>query len=286
MRFLIVDDDRLCRVLLEKILSPYAECDLVLDGAEAAEAVRLALEDGSPYDLVCLDIMMPGTDGHQALDLIRRLECDHGVYGSDGTKIIMTTALNDSKHCIRAFREGCESFVTKPIDRRKLLDEVEALLGPLSRGDAATPKAETGQNKYCRRSRFLIVDDDRLCRELLRGVLSRFGQCDVAYDGQEAVESVRLALEDQNPYDLICLDIMMPGTDGHDALKGIRKVEYEYGRCGSDGAKVIMTTALHDSKHCVRAFTEGCESYVTKPIEEDKLLGAMRELGLLVENSV
>lgn len=295
MKFLIVDDDKLCRVLLQKILSPYAECDLALDGAEAAEAVRLALEDGSPYDLVCLDIMMPGTDGHQALDLIRRLECDHGVYGSDGTKIIMTTALNDSKHCIRAFREGCESFVAKPIDRRKLLDEVEALLGPISRGDAvpqdrpdtsaAPPEAEAGQNAYCRRSRFLIVDDDRLCRELLRDILSRFGQCDVAYDGQEAIEAVRLAMEDQHPYDLVCLDIMMPGADGHDALKGIRMVEYEYGRRGSDGAKVIMTTALHDSKHCVRAFTEGCESYVTKPVDEDKLLGAMRGLGLLVESS-
>jgi two-component system chemotaxis response regulator CheY len=129
--------------------------------------------------------------------------------------------------------------------------------------------------------KFLIVDDDAVCRELLKDILSAHGECDLAYDGAEAIDAVRLALEDNAPYDLVCLDIMMPGTSGHDALQAIRQIEARYGVLGSDGVKIIMTTALRDPKHCIAAFREGCESYVTKPIREEQLLAMMRQLGLL-----
>jgi two-component system, chemotaxis family, chemotaxis protein CheY len=128
--------------------------------------------------------------------------------------------------------------------------------------------------------KYLIVDDDRLCRVLLENMLSPFGHGDVASSGAEAIGAVILALDDGDPYDLICLDIMMPGSDGHRTLEAIRAVERQRGIHGYDGVKVIMTTALSDSKHCIRAFHEGCESYVTKPVDEDVLVGAMRELGL------
>lgn len=82
-------------------------------------------------------------------------------------------------------------------------------------------------------------------------------------------------------YDLVLIDIEMPGIDGHEVLDTIREMESRRGIHGSDGVKVIMTTALMDSKHCIRAFEEGCESYITKPIDEDELFGRMRELGLL-----
>ena len=131
--------------------------------------------------------------------------------------------------------------------------------------------------------KYLIVDDDRLCRVLLENMLSPFGHGDVASSGAEAIGAFLLALDDGDPYDLICLDIMMPGSDGHRTLEAIRAVERQRGIHGSDGVKVIMTTALSDSKHCIRAFHEGCESYVTKPLDERVLLGAMRELGLRLE---
>ena len=291
MKFLIVDDDHACRELLRSILSPYGHCDLAYDGQEAIDAVRLALEDGRPYDLITLDIMMPGIDGHAALDAIRRLERQHGVQGSGGCKVVMTTSLMDSKHCVRAFREGCESYCTKPLTETKVLEHVRGLLGPISPcvGDiaaakqpaTATPPATPRAGAAARR--FLVVDDDGVCRELLKAMLSPHGQCSFATDGQEAIDAVRLALEDGRPYDLITLDIMMPGTNGHQALAGIRRVEEQFGRRGSDGAKVIMTTALRDSKHCIQSFREGCESYVTKPVDEAELLRRMRELGVIDE---
>ncbi len=292
MKFLLVDDDRASRELLKDYMSPYGRCDLACDGGEAIEAVCRALGDDAPYDLVFLDIMMPGIDGHGALDAIRRLERESGVRGSDGTKVIMTTALRDAEQCVRSFREGCESYCTKPLKQDELIARVRTLLGDLpmlpdsQRPDAApnheqqtTPSQEAAPTEQDN-GRYLIVDDDRVCRELIKAMIGPYGQCTFAYDGAEAVDAVRLALNDNTPYDLITLDIMMPGMDGHEALTAIRQIEAEHGIHGSDGARVIMTTALRDSKHCIRSFKEGCECYVTKPIDSDDLLGKMRELGL------
>ncbi len=128
--------------------------------------------------------------------------------------------------------------------------------------------------------RFLVVDDEPTSCELLRGFLSPYGNCDLAFDGREAIEAVRLALEQGRPYDLVCLDIMMGSVDGHEALQAIRLVEAQRGVYGADGTKIIMTTSLRDSKHIIRSFREGCESYINKPVKQSELLARMRDLGL------
>lgn len=276
-KYLIVDDDPAGRRLLNYFLSPYGECEQAFDGAGAIETFRKALEQGNRYDLICLDIMMPGADGHSVLRSIRQIEAEHGIFGSDGTKVIMVTALSDAKHCIQAFGEGCESYITKPVRQHRLLAEMNALLGALP---GRTASGEVARPDH---ARFLIVDDDRLCRELLKDILAPYGTCDFAYDGQEGIDAVRLALEEGRPYELMCLDIMMPGTNGHEALEAVRKIEMQFGIYGTDGVKVIMTTALRESKHCVMAFHEGCEVYLTKPIRQDELLTRIRDLGVSLE---
>jgi two-component system, chemotaxis family, chemotaxis protein CheY len=128
-RILIADDDGACRRLLREYLAPFGRCDLAYDGREAIAAFRIALEGGEPYDLVLLDILMPGADGHRVLDRIREIEQEHNIGGSDGVKVIMTTGLADTKHCVRAFREGCESYLTKPFHRQDLNAHVSFHLG-------------------------------------------------------------------------------------------------------------------------------------------------------------
>ena len=127
MNTLIVDDDFLCRKLLKKILSPYGECDIAMDGEEAISAFEMALDEGKPYDLICLDIMMPNLDGQQALKRIRQIEDNKKIQGLDGVKIIMVTALKDGKNILTAFKEGCETYLIKPITREKILVELEKL---------------------------------------------------------------------------------------------------------------------------------------------------------------
>ena len=127
MRFLIVDDDEISRKLLVKILSDYGHCDVATNGVEALKAVRRAWEAKAPYDLVTLDIMMPEMDGQEALCEIRKLEDTAGIHGPAGTKVLMVTALEDTKNIISAFRAGCEGYVVKPIDRRAIVDKLAEL---------------------------------------------------------------------------------------------------------------------------------------------------------------
>lgn len=127
----------------------------------------------------------------------------------------------------------------------------------------------------------LIVEDDFTARKLLQMCLSDYGDCFIAVNGREAVEAVRQALDEGQPYDLICLDIMMPEMDGHEALRKIRRIEEERKTYGLDGVKVIMTTALDDSKDIIGAFRTGCEAYIVKPVRKEKLLGEMQKLGLI-----
>ena len=127
MRILIVEDEFGSRKLLQKFLSPYGECDLAVDGQEAVDAFKLALKEEDPYDLVCLDIMLPKKDGQTVLKEIRQLEEKQGIEGLDGVKIIMTTALNDPKNIMEAFKSQCEAYIPKPISKQKLLEEMKGL---------------------------------------------------------------------------------------------------------------------------------------------------------------
>ena len=129
--------------------------------------------------------------------------------------------------------------------------------------------------------RVLIVEDQTTSTELLKRTLSPYGHCDVAIDGKEAIEAFYLAWEEDQPYDLICLDIIMPEMDGREVLKAIRKKEKEMGIRGLDGVTVIMTTVLADSENIMGAFRDGCEAYIVKPIDEQKLLQQVRDLGLI-----
>ena len=128
MKTLIVEDESTSLVILNELLSPFGECYTAVDGAEAIRAFRVALEENEPYDLICMDIMMPNIDGQQALKEIRKIETEKHVRNSDKVKVIMTTALEDQKNVIDAFyKGGAASYLVKPIDKKKLLDEIRQL---------------------------------------------------------------------------------------------------------------------------------------------------------------
>lgn len=115
MKILLVEDDFTSRLLLQKLLEPHGECHLAVNGREAVGAFGQALDAGSPYDLVCLDIMMPELDGQAALREMRALEQAKNIYSSEGAKIIMTTALGDIKNIVSAFDKLCDGYLVKPI---------------------------------------------------------------------------------------------------------------------------------------------------------------------------
>jgi two-component system chemotaxis response regulator CheY len=128
MRVLVVEDDFTARFMLKEILSPLGDCDIVVDGREAVRAFRLAWEEKLPYDLVCMDIMMPHMDGQEALGKIRDMEKEMGIKGPDEVKVIMITALGDPKTVVKAFyKGGATSYLVKPIDKGRVLGEIHNL---------------------------------------------------------------------------------------------------------------------------------------------------------------
>jgi CheY-like chemotaxis protein len=127
----------------------------------------------------------------------------------------------------------------------------------------------------------LIVEDDFTSRLLLQEILKSFGPLHIAVNGQEAVDAVKIALEAKEHYDLICLDIMMPEMDGHEALKQIRDMEMANGIYSKNGAKIMMVTALGDMKNATTAFYNLCDVFLPKPIQKAKLLDELRKLGLI-----
>lgn len=127
MKCLIVEDDSTAGKLLEAYLSEYCDCFAAVNGSEAIITFKDALEQGRPYELICLDIMMPEMDGHETLKQIRQIESEHGVKDSDIVKVIMTTAVSDPETVMNAFRTGCEAYIFKPVNKELLLEEMSKL---------------------------------------------------------------------------------------------------------------------------------------------------------------
>jgi two-component system chemotaxis response regulator CheY len=130
--------------------------------------------------------------------------------------------------------------------------------------------------------RVLIVEDDFASRRILQTFLNSYGECHVAVNGVEAIEAFQQAWQESDPYDLICMDIMMPEMNGQDALRKIRDIEKQMGITSDDEVRVIMTTALDKSKEVVKAFYEGgVSAYFVKPFQLEDLEKELRVLRLI-----
>lgn len=129
--------------------------------------------------------------------------------------------------------------------------------------------------------RILLAEDDYATRKYMTDFLAKYGECDVTVDGMEAVDAFLMALEEGEPYDLACLDIMMPVMDGYQALVGIRNAEKEHKVPEAEQVKVIMTTALCGEENEKMAFELGCSVYSEKPINKEKFENALKMLGLI-----
>jgi two-component system chemotaxis response regulator CheY len=120
MKALVVDDDVTSRLVLEEALCHFGKVDSCGDGAEAVHANSLALGEGEPYDLICMDILMPTMNGLEALQLIRQEEERLGRQRT--VKVIVITGSEDAGNVSLAFGRLCDAYIVKPIDRAEFLD--------------------------------------------------------------------------------------------------------------------------------------------------------------------
>jgi len=126
----------------------------------------------------------------------------------------------------------------------------------------------------------LIVDDEIICRKKVVAILKEVAEYDEAANGGEALAKFRQALGSDDPYDVIFLDILMPGIDGHQIAQEIRKMESESPGAGS--VKIIMLTVLDSVNDAMISFCHGhSAAYLVKPASEEKFIGTFKKLGLL-----
>ncbi|HJV34197.1 response regulator [Geomonas sp.] len=113
MRILIVDDGATNRLVLNAMLEGMGEVVMAENGVQAVWAFEESLTSDDPFDLVCLDIIMPEMDGLEALHTMRAAERRHEAKRS---LIVMVTASRNPDHMLAALkREGCDGFVVKPV---------------------------------------------------------------------------------------------------------------------------------------------------------------------------
>ena len=113
MKVLIVEDDAVSRKMIEILMKPLVDkCDLAKDGLIAKEFFNKAVDNGDRYDLVLLDIMLPGMDGQTLLQEFRKKETQHGILGNKKSKILMVSALSDAGNIMEAFKNQCDGYLT------------------------------------------------------------------------------------------------------------------------------------------------------------------------------
>lgn len=127
LKSLIVEDDFATRHLEASLLNRYGICDVAVDGREALDAFRSALEEGESYDLVILDILLPELSGHEVLEGMRRLEDDQRIGGLDRAKIVVVSTVSEHRSIRQSFAEQADAYLIKPITRKKIREELSRL---------------------------------------------------------------------------------------------------------------------------------------------------------------
>ena len=234
MKTLIVEDDFTSRLLLQGLLQPYGVCHICVNGREAIDAFKKALDEKESYNLVCLDIMMPHTDGWQIL---------HALKSDPATREIPVILLSIVDNQALGFRLGASDYLLKPLD-------ADVAVGALRR------LARLGRAPI---QRVLVVDDDPLIHDLARQLLSETYQLAHAADGQAALAAVQA----QRP-DAILLDLMMPGLDGFGVIAELQR------RADTGQIPIVVITA----KTLTAEETAWLQQNVSRIVHKEGLAGA------------
>ena len=213
---------------------------------------------------------------HQAEEILSLIRARQMVPTPDRVGVLLraTDRLREMLQNPGSSNQGDTSGIVAALDTLRADD--------LAAGVDNSSASEAGHKPRCPlHLRVLLVEDDFASRLLLQTFLSRYGECHVAVNGREAVEAFRTAWERQQPYDLICMDIMMPEMDGREAVRHIRAMEQARGILSTYGAKIIMITTVRDIKEVIQCFRELCDAYLIKPIDLDELLSKMKTYQLI-----
>ncbi|MES9904287.1 MAG: response regulator, partial [Sedimenticola sp.] len=264
VRALVVDDNNIARkVLCEMLASASFQTESVTSGQEAIDELNRAVGEGRPYGLVIMDWKMPGMDGVEAT---RRIKQEQHL--SQTPTIIMVTAHGHEEVMRQAEQVGMDGFLLKPVSPSQLFDSIIEILHEEKSAFRPVTLAHHSHDQL--QGKVLLVEDNSINQQVAQEILNSFGvTVQVAENGWEALD----ALSDK-PFDLVLMDIQMPGMDGYEATRRIRR-NPEWA-----GLPLVAMTAhamAGDREKCLKV---GMDDYISKPIDPNALFQALiRHLG-------
>jgi two-component system, sensor histidine kinase and response regulator len=272
-RVLVVDDHRPSRMVVHQHLTSWGvQSSQAENGPQAFELLRTAARGGQGFDVVIVDMQMPGMDGIALAQLIR------GEPELNSTRLILLSSMGMAGQTKLAEAAGFDASLSKPVRQSALFDSLATVLavqpaggsGRRASGSFRRPSGPTkliaqhqlSEGGSTRRARILLAEDNEINKQVAVGMLETMGhRVDVVSDGVQAVAAAQ-----EKEYDLILMDCQMPRLDGLEATAAIRAGSPPHRRV----AIVAMTAnAMQgDRERCLAA---GMDDYLSKPVSRERL---------------
>jgi CheY-like chemotaxis protein len=254
---LIVDDNPTNRRFLEDQCRIWG---MKTASCEDGESTLSRLREDPEWDILLLDFNMPGMNGEELAK-----EVDRQFPGKRIPRILLSSAYENRESDLgRLF----DAFVPKPIRPSILLKTLgRAGWDPEEKTGVPLEKASKG-----RPMRILVAEDNAVNRRVASALIQSIGETAVL------VENGKLAVEriEQEPFDLVLMDMQMPEMDGLEATRRIRQLEKEGAH-----TRIVALTANATKEDRTRCFEAGFDDYMAKPIKLDgmrKLIEEARDL--------
>ncbi len=260
LKVLVVDDNKANRIIVENMLTRWGIiAKTASSGREGLEMLKNAARQDNPFDLVILDQHMPEVDGFETAEQIRNEKELHSPL------IIMLSSVDMERSITYCRKKGLAGYMIKPLKQSELLAkifEVAYNSNQQSLSETSSPLTTTAQKSCCAVD-ILLVEDKPMNRKLATVLLEEKGwNVTPAYNGRHALEIL-----DSRTFDLVLMDIQMPGMDGLEVTGLIRAGEKETGV----HMPIIAMTA-HAMQGDREKFLEaGLDGYVAKPINREEL---------------
>jgi PAS domain S-box-containing protein len=263
MKALVVDDNATSRQILQDMLESFSfNVTLAASGWEGLTELENASAD-QPFELVIMDWKMPGMNGIEAAEKIKR---HPGL--SKIPAIIMVTAYGREEVMQKADGIGLDGFLIKPIGASVLFDTIMQAFGhEVSESSTLTRQGrENAALQSIKGARILLVEDNEINQQVAKEILEGAGlNVFLANDGRQAVDAVK-----EHRYDAVLMDVQMPVMDGYTATREIRNLKSEI-----RNVPVIAMTAHAMAGDEQMSLQAGMNDHVTKPINPDELFGAL-----------
>jgi CheY-like chemotaxis protein len=261
-RVLVVDDNSTNRFILERYLAACGcEVESVVDGYEAIRCVRAV---GGSFDLILLDMQMPGIDGLETARIL--MDDDTFLH----PPMVLLSSIGDRYSAEELASKGIHCSLSKPLRRNLLLATISEVLGRAAPEAAPKPQSLPRKLDLNRPLRILIAEDNKVNQMVATRMLERLGHhIEIANNGVEAVE-----MSMDNEYDLILMDIQMPVMGGFEAMQEIRVRGAKTG----DYVPILALTAHAMEGDAEKCLAAGFDGYLSKPIDIAILDGALQRI--------